>query len=62
MTQVVLLENQIKERIARLEELRYGLECGDDFLFSNRNGNLPLYKQWGEEIKMLQQQLKDYKK
>ena len=59
MTQVVLLESQIRERIERLEELRYGLECSDDFLFSNRNGNLPMYNQWGEELRQLRNQLKE---
>ncbi len=48
----------IKERIERLKRLQYELECRDDRLFTNLNGNLPRYKQWGEEINLLQNQLR----
>jgi hypothetical protein len=60
MTQVVLLEKQIKERIARLEKLRFGLECSDDRLFLNYNGNLSMYNQWGYELELLKKQLKEH--
>jgi len=36
-----------------------GLEMGDDFLFSNRNGNLPLHRSWEQRIVAIDKELKE---
>lgn len=36
-----LIDNQIEELTERI----YGLECSDDMLFSNANGNLPRWQE-----------------
>lgn len=46
----------IDERIEDLRHSMYCLECGDDFLFSNRNGNLPRYRAMQEELSELSKQ------
>ena len=43
-----------EERIAHLEREIFGLKCGDDYLFTNKNGNLPRYKAMQKELKELQ--------
>jgi hypothetical protein len=39
-----MTDEQLTERVEKLGQDMYMLECGDDFLFTNRNGNLPKYR------------------
>lgn len=48
-----MTRQQIQNRIEELDMLMFGLECSDDALFINANGNLPLYRSWEEEAKRL---------
>lgn len=46
--------------ISKIEELKhsmYCLECGDDMLFSNTNGNLPQYEALRKELTKCQEKL-----
>lgn len=47
---------EVQIQIKDLEDRIYGLECADNFLFSNRNGNKSLYDSMQEELKDLRKQ------
>lgn len=44
---------EVTERIQRLQNLMFQMECSDDALFANANGNLQTYKQWEQELQLL---------
>lgn len=44
---------KIQTRITELQYQMYGLQCSDDLLFTNANGNLPLYESWQQESRAL---------
>ena len=44
-----------------LRTYMYALECGDDYLFSNRSGNWGTYRAWGVELKELEKQINKIK-
>ena len=49
---------EIRDRLDSIAQSKYGLECADGFLFSNRSGNRPLYESWEREEKELREELK----
>ena len=48
---------RLSKRAGELRTYMYSLECGDNYLFSNRNGNLDMYQAWGRELKGIDKQL-----
>lgn len=48
---------QLRSRYNDLERMRHALECSDDSLFINANGNYPMYVAWGEEMKEISDKL-----
>lgn len=43
----------IEQRIKDLDERIYALECSDDSLFTNANGNLPRWQEMQNELRYL---------
>lgn len=58
MIGILILE--IKKKLDEVRRKIYSLECGDDYLFSNRNGNLSLYDSLKETERNLQEKLNEY--
>lgn len=50
---------EIQDRLDDIARSKYGLECADGFLFTNRSGNRPLYESWEREEKELIEELKE---
>lgn len=50
-------EETLRKELERVNRNIYGLECGDDFLFTNVNGNLSLYESLLTQRKILSEKL-----
>ena len=50
-------QEKLQERIQELQRNMYSMECSDDSLYSNRNGNLPTYQSWQKELSTLRKRL-----
>jgi hypothetical protein len=57
-----LSEDQLREKIQSLKDSRLSLEMSDDFLFSNKSGNLAHYQEMGRDISHIEQLLEARKK
>lgn len=57
------IQNKLKKRLVNeRQELQRSIMCleyGDDFLFSDRNGNLSSWKQMVERVRKLDELIKD---
>lgn len=62
MTSNIILFNKdkIENEIKRLEREVYALECSDNFLFTNGNGNYQRYKDMKNKIKELKEELNKF--
>lgn len=49
------------QRKKDLERFMLGLECSDDRLFTNANGNLPTYNSWKQELREIEKVLGEVK-
>lgn len=49
--------DRLERRAQLLRAFMFGLECGDDLLFSNKGGNLSLYRSWGRELRRIDKQI-----
>lgn len=47
----------LRAKAQQLRDQMFGLECGDDFLFTNANGNLPTYRAWERELRDTERQI-----
>jgi len=57
MTTPLTIIDKLKQRYEELEREIYILECSDNYLFSNINGNLPRYREMQAERSEISKQL-----
>ena len=49
----IMTVEDVDASIAALKHKMYCLECSDDRLFTNANGNLPTYEGWRDQLTTL---------